>query len=111
MAIEEKIVKHFTATCDLCSEKLGSSVYRNKVEKLLVEHRRECPKEDHRCDNCDATKDRCSTLAARRGRGCCEACFTYDTHHMTLEASAESLRRAIETERVRRAVKAAASGG
>lgn len=111
MAIEEKIVKHFTAVCDLCDKALGQSVYRSKVEKLLVEHRRECPKETHQCDNCNATKRRCSDRMARRGRGCCEACFTYDTHHMTLAASAQSLSEAIERERVRREIKAAASGG
>jgi hypothetical protein len=99
VTVEERVTVKFHPTCDLCRKKLRPSLTRSGALQALREHRRECTEEEHKCDECGTTMDACSGLILRRGKGCCDACYTDDTHNVTFEFATESLKRADQRRR------------
>lgn len=104
-------VRH-TAICDFCGHMQSGYETEAQANEALKRHTDRCEKNPHRCDNCNSSLDTCSYKIVTRGKGCCAACFTTDTHSIgTSGLGAESIGRARERKAARDAAKEAASGG
>lgn len=96
MIEQRTIVVHtFTAVCDRCGEHVETVVGdRSQASRALRRHKYPKPQN---CEACGKTFRACTKMLIEKKHGCCEACFTYDTHSVSLEDSV-AFRRALEEE-------------